>query len=146
MRRDNLAGLASTTIATAMLLAGCSGGSQVGSSVSPMSAGPPQQQSVFVRPRAKVGETTSWMNRPRRHERASRLYLSTSSRTTSPCLTSMEPWKVKSVASAIRKVSLSTPNTTFGSPTSAQTMFLNSRVVRPRRSTHSTTQAPDRST
>jgi len=60
MRRANLAGLASTTIATAMLLAGCSGSSQVGSSVSPMSASAPQQQSVFRHSR----QTASWMNRP----------------------------------------------------------------------------------
>jgi hypothetical protein len=58
MRRDNLAGLASTTIVTAMLLAGCSG-SQVGSPVSPMSAKAPQQ-SAF----RQSGPTTSWMNRP----------------------------------------------------------------------------------
>ena len=60
MRRDNLAGLASTTIVTAMILAGCSGSSQGGSSVSPMAAKVPQQQSVFRQSR----QTTSWMNRP----------------------------------------------------------------------------------
>ena len=47
MRRNNLAGLALTAIVTAMIFAGCSGGSQVGSAVSPMSANVPQQQSVF---------------------------------------------------------------------------------------------------
>jgi sugar lactone lactonase YvrE len=47
MRRDHLAGLASATIATAMLLAACSGSEQVGSSVSPMSASVPQQLSAL---------------------------------------------------------------------------------------------------
>jgi hypothetical protein len=47
MHRDNLAGLASTTIATAMLLAGCSGSSQIPSPVSSVSANLPQQQSAF---------------------------------------------------------------------------------------------------
>jgi hypothetical protein len=64
MRRDNLAALASTTVATAMLLAGCSGGSQVGSPVSPMSANVPQQQSVFRAAKGQGRQTTSWMNRP----------------------------------------------------------------------------------
>ncbi len=60
MPRDNLTGLASTTILTAMLLAGCSGGSQVGIPGSPTSANVPQQQSVFRQNRQK----TSWMSRP----------------------------------------------------------------------------------
>jgi hypothetical protein len=60
MRRDNLTGLVSTTIVTAMLLAGCSGGSQLGSPATPMSANPPQQQSLVRHSR----QTTSWMNRP----------------------------------------------------------------------------------
>jgi hypothetical protein len=59
MRRDSLAGLAPTTIATAMLLAGCSGSSQLGSPVTPMSANVPQQQSVFHHSR----QATSWLNR-----------------------------------------------------------------------------------
>ena len=60
MRRDNLTGLASTTIVTAMLLAGCSGSSQFGSPVSPTSANQPQQQSLVRQSR----RTTSWMIRP----------------------------------------------------------------------------------
>jgi hypothetical protein len=60
MRRDNLAGLASTTILTAMLLAGCSGSSQVGSPVAPVSAIVPQQQSAV----RQIRQMTSWMNRP----------------------------------------------------------------------------------
>jgi hypothetical protein len=60
MRRYNLAGLATTTIATAMLLGGCSGASQGGSSVSPMPANPPRQQSIFRQSRP----TKSWMIRP----------------------------------------------------------------------------------
>lgn len=59
MCRDSLAGLASTAIATAMLLAACSGGSQVGSPLTPMSANQPQQQSAFRQGR----QTPSWMNR-----------------------------------------------------------------------------------
>ena len=51
MRRDTLAGLASTTIATAMLLAGCSGSEQAGNSLSPLSKDQSRQ-------------TTSWMKRP----------------------------------------------------------------------------------
>lgn len=47
MPRDNLAGLASTTIATAMLLAGCSGSSQIPSAASPLSASLPQQQNAL---------------------------------------------------------------------------------------------------
>jgi sugar lactone lactonase YvrE len=46
MRRDNLAGLASSAIVAAMLLAACSGSEQVGSPVSPMSANAPQQLSA----------------------------------------------------------------------------------------------------
>jgi len=64
MRRDNLAGLASTTIVTAMVLAGCSGSSQGGSPVSPMSANVPQQQIAFRAPKGQSRQTTSWMNRP----------------------------------------------------------------------------------
>jgi hypothetical protein len=63
MRRDTLAGLAST-IATAMLLAGCSESQQVGSSVSPLSANAPQQQGVFRLPKDQSRQTTSWMKRP----------------------------------------------------------------------------------
>jgi sugar lactone lactonase YvrE len=47
MRRDNLAGLALSTAATALLLTACSGGSQLGSALSPTS---PQQQSVSRAP------------------------------------------------------------------------------------------------
>lgn len=60
MHRHNLAGLASTAIVTAIFLAGCSGGSQAGSPVSPTSANLPQQQGVFRQTR----QMTSWMNRP----------------------------------------------------------------------------------
>jgi hypothetical protein len=60
MRRHNLAGLASTTIVTAVLLAGCSGSSQGGPPVAPLTANVPQQQSVFRQSR----QTTSWMARP----------------------------------------------------------------------------------
>lgn len=59
MRRHNLVALASTTIATAMLFAGCSGSSQGGSSVSPTLAKVPQQQSD-----RQSRQTKSWMNRP----------------------------------------------------------------------------------
>jgi len=60
MRRDNLTCLASTTIVTAMLLAGCSGSSQFGSPVSSTSANPPQRQSLVRQSR----QATSWMIRP----------------------------------------------------------------------------------
>src|SRR5579863_4251310 len=59
MVRANLAGLASTTIVTAILLAGCSGGSQRGNPLSPMSANAPQRQSALGQNR----QTASWMIR-----------------------------------------------------------------------------------
>jgi sugar lactone lactonase YvrE len=45
MRSDNLAGLAPTAIVVAILLAGCSGSSQFGSPISPISPNSQQQQS-----------------------------------------------------------------------------------------------------
>lgn len=67
MRRDNLAGLASTAIVTATIFAGCAGGSQVGSAVSPLSANVPRQQSVFPASKGSGRQTTSWMARPPTH-------------------------------------------------------------------------------